>query len=279
LDTLLYKLLSKDKQARIFLIDNTAVLNALEEKYFMSFAASDVFFSAITFCCQLHGIMTNAKRISVKLETSNPSAFLICGADANGSIQAYASDDFRQESYADLSSMIGSDGCLKIIQDNGFGTLFTGIVEIKENSIVNNLAHYFLQSEQTNTIFRYFREIQDAKVLLSRGVLIQALPFADNSMMSQWENRIDSYASLFADPSTLIEDILKTVFSDSDVLDRYAVRFMCTCSKDTILEMLLGLGINDLEWTLNDNRNIEVRCNKCGKRYSFDADEIRCLLL
>lgn len=278
MDTLLYKLLTKDEQARIYLIDNTVLLDALEDKHFSSAAASDVFYTAITFCCHLHGMMTNAKRLSIKLETSGPSAFLSCGADADGSIQGYASDDFRQKNDKDLYSIFGTDGCLKIIQDNGHGTVFTGIVEIRDNSISNSFAHYFAQSEQTKTLFRYFTNIKDEKVLLSRGVLIQALPFADSHLMSGWETHIDSHADMLTGSDASIEDILKTVFSEADVVERYPLRLMCSCSREMILEMLLGLGVNELEWTLNDKQDIEVKCNKCGERYSFGADEIRSLL-
>jgi molecular chaperone Hsp33 len=278
LETIIHKLLSKDKQARIYLIDNTALINELEDNSFLSPVASQVFYTVITFCCLLHGIMTNAKRVSIKLETADPSAFLVCGADASGSIQGYASDDFCQGEYTDLVSMIGSGGCLKIIQDNGIGTIFTGIVEIRNNDISESLDHYFMQSEQTKTIFRYLDEVADSKILLSRGVLIQALPFAETDLMAEWENLIESSKNILSDPNKSVEDLSQTVFSEAEVVERFPVRLLCTCSKEMILDMLLGLGVNELEWTLKDNQDIEVRCNKCGKRYMFGADEIRSLL-
>ncbi len=279
METFLYKLLTKDKQARIYLVDNTFLLNELEAYDFKSDIASDVFYTVMTFCCILRGIMTNAKRITIKLETSDASAFLICGAEANGNIQGYASDVLRENDFADLKSMIGTSGCLKIIRDNGQGTIFTGIVEIQCNNISNNLAHYFTQSEQTKTTFRYFQNIQNAMLSLSRGVLIQALPFAESTLMTEWENRIESDAQAFTDPHISLDKLVETVFSDADVVERFPVRLMCTCSKEMILETLLGLGASDLQWTLKENQNIEVRCNKCGKIYGFDADEIQRLLL
>ncbi len=279
MDTFLYKLLTKDKQARIYLVDNTLLLNALEVHYFNSAVASEVFYTVMTFCCILRGIMTNAKQISIKLETSDSSVFLICGADANGNIQGYASDDFREKEFADLEQMIGNNGFLKIIQDNGRGTTFTGIVEIIDSNISNNLAHYFSQSEQTKATYRYFQNVQNSMVRLSRGVLVQALPFAENSLIDEWDKCIESHANTFADPTNSSEKILETMFYDTDVVEQFPVRLMCTCSKEMILEMLLGLGNSDLEWTLKENQDIEVRCNKCGKSYVFGADEIRSLLM
>lgn len=278
METVLFKLLTKDKQARIYYVDNALLLDSIADKSFKNAFAADIFYTSTTFCCLLHGMMTGAKRVSMKLETSDPSAFLICGADANGSIQGYASDDFRQKDYADLQSMIGTSGCLKVIQDNGQDAIFTGIVELMESNMQRNLAHYFSQSEQTKTIFHYFRDIQNSKVQLSRGVLIQALPFAESSLIPDWENIIGSHAQTFSDPNSSIEDLQQTVFSDADIVERFPIRLMCTCSREMVLEMLLGLGVHDLEWTLNDNQDIEVRCNKCGKRHRFGADEIRSLL-
>lgn len=278
METVLFKLLTKDKQARIYYVDNTLLLDAIDDKSFKNAFTSDIFYTSATFCCFLHGMMTSGNRVSVKLETSDSSAFLICGANANGSIQGYASDDYRQKDYADLQSMIGTSGCLKVIRDNGQGAIFTGIVDLMESSMQNNLAHYFSQSEQTKTTIHYFRDIQNTKVQLSRGVLIQALPFAESSLISDWESRIGSHAQAFAAPNLSTEDMLRTVFSDADIIEQFPIRLMCTCSREMILEMLLGLGVHDLEWTLNDSQDIEVKCNKCGKRYRFGADEIRSLL-
>jgi len=277
-ETFLYKLITKDKQARIYLLDNTLMLKALKNKFFKSDVASDVFYTAVTFCCHLHGMMINAKRVSIKLNTSDPLAFLSCGADADGNIQGYASDNLCEHDYADLAGIVGEDGCLKIIQDNGLGTIFTGIVEIRYNDIADNFAHYFLQSEQTQTVFRYFRNILGTKVSLSRGVMIQALPFAENTLVSGLENRIELHADTFSDPKTSIDIIMQTVFSDAEVLECFPVRIMCTCGSKMILKMLLALGASDLQWTLNDEKAIEVRCDKCGKKYLFNEDDIRSIM-
>jgi molecular chaperone Hsp33 len=109
-------------------------------------------------------------------------------------------------------------------------------------------------------------------------VLIQALPFAETDLMAEWENLIESSKNILSDPNKSVEDLSQTVFSEAEVVERFPVRLLCTCSKEMILDMLLGLGVNELEWTLKDNQDIEVRCNKCGKRYMFGADEIRSLL-
>ncbi len=276
MDTVLYKLLTQDKQARIFFVDNAKIMNQAGAPF--DGVTFNVFSAALTFTCILHGIITNAKRISVKLETSEPSAFMVFGADANGDVQGYVSDELAARQYSSLKEMAGSNGYIKIVYDNGADAVFTGIVEIKEDDVAQNLSRYFLQSEQTESVFRYFCERETSGFCLSRGVLIQALPFADSTLIPQWANRLEKEKAVIADCHIMNGILPEVVFADAAVAEQWPVRLRCSCDRQTVLFMLMGLGVSELEWTINDNQDIEIRCGKCGQRYRFGAEEIQSLI-
>lgn len=267
MDVILYKLLTKDKRARIYFIDNTEMM---KEAGSFGKAAADLR-TLMTFTCILRGLITNAKRVSVKLETSDSLAFLICGADANGDIQGYASDKYTQYK----KTLYGEKSLLKISQDNGADDIFTGVVDIKEGDLTDNLARYFQQSEQTQTVFRYFCEMNESSVPLSRGVLVQALPFAEDTLIKDWRIKLEARKESFVDKNCSVDALMETLFSEAVVVEQQPVRFKCSCDRQMIFEMLMGLGIDDLEWALKSEENIEVRCGKCGKRYDFGVDDIR----
>ncbi len=276
MDAVLYKLLTHDKQARLFLIDNTAMLGGAHAS--LSGAALSIFSSALTFTCLLHGILTNAKRVTVKLESSEPAVYMVFGADANGDIQGFASEELIHRQYDGLKDMLGDNGCIRIVYDNGADAVFTGIVEIKEDDIAENLSRYFMQSEQTETIFRHFFECRALHIQLSRGVLVQALPFADSLLIQGWAERLESESGVINDSRQSVETLIETVFSGASVAEKWPVRLNCSCDRQSVLLMLMGLGASELEWTINEDKAIEVRCGKCGKSYGFGADEIKSLI-
>ena len=275
MDTVLYKLLTHDKQARLFFIDNTVLIGEAQTP--LKGAALRIFNTALTFTCMLHGILTNARRVSVKLESSEPEVYMAFGADANGDVQGFASDELIRRPYSGLKHMLGVGGCIKIIYDNGSDAVFTGIVDVIEDDIAQNLSRYFMQSEQTESYFRH-DSIINVSGFLSRGVLVQALPFADHAMIQDWAKHLEAEQSMLADSEQMIESLLETVFANADVAEKWPVRFKCSCDRQTVLFMLMGLGVSELEWTINENEDVEVRCGKCGLKYSFGADEIRNLI-
>ncbi len=276
MDTVLYKLLTHDKQARIFLIDNTAMVNAAQAS--SEGVVLDVFNTVLTFTSILHGMFTNAKRVSVKLETSDPEGFMLFGADANGNVQGYVSDELISRRYNGLKEMAGDIGCLKIVYDNGADAVFTGIIEIKEDDIAQNLSRYFLQSEQTESIFRYYCAEDGPGIRLSRGILVQALPFAEKPLISKWAARLEKEKSVIAGSLKPAQALPNVFLSEADVTEQWPVRLKCSCDRQSVLFMLMGLGVNELEWTIDENQDIEVKCGKCGERYGFGADEIRNLI-
>ena len=54
--------------------------------------------------------------------------------------------------------------------------------------------------------------------------------------------------------------------------------FRCDCSRERCLGALKALGRDDAEKVIAQNGGrVSVRCECCGRNYSFGADEIRAL--
>ncbi len=274
METVLYKLLTKDKQARLLVIDNTAMIEQAAAS--LNGFAAELFSSLLTFACILHGLLTNAKRITVKLETQDPSSYMVVGADANGDVQGYMSDEMNSGSFNSLKEITADGGCLKIIYDNGADAVVTGVVEITGDNIEDNLSRYYLQSEQTESLYRYFAGNDSSTI--SRGIFVQALPFADKDLMTKWSDRMEECAGVIAQTQTPIEKLIDEVFFGADVTENWPIRYRCSCDRQSVLFMLMGLGTDDLEFTISENNSIEVKCGKCGEKYSFGADEIKQLI-
>ena len=151
------------------------------------------------------------------------------------------------------------------------------------------LEHYMLQSEQLDTTL-----VLAADDKVACGLLIQRLPLEGvgnlaGSLVSQANedeigvnehyNRISILASTLKREELLtldVETILRRLFWEESLtlfeplVGESAPRFSCTCSRERVSKMILGLGIEEAESILAERADIEVGCEFCGLQYRFD---------
>ena len=151
------------------------------------------------------------------------------------------------------------------------------------------LAHYMLQSEQLDTTL-----VLAADDNVAAGLLIQRLPMAgvanlagslasqaneDEIGINEHYNRIAILAATLKREELLtldVETILRRLFWEES-LTRFeplagdtAPRFSCTCSRERVSKMLLGLGADEAQSIIAERGEIEVGCEFCGAHYRFD---------
>ena len=155
------------------------------------------------------------------------------------------------------------------------------------------LEHYMLQSEQLDT-----RLVLAANGEVAAGLLIQRLPLQgagnlagslvsvaneDEIGLNEHYNRIALLASTLKREELLTLDadtILRRLFWEES-LTRFeplvgdaAPRFSCTCSRERVSKMLLGLGKPEAQSILDERGDIEVGCEFCGVQYRFDPVDV-----
>lgn len=158
------------------------------------------------------------------------------------------------------------------------------------NKLSAVLEHYMLQSEQLDTTL-----VLAANETVAAGLLIQRLPMEgagnlagsmvskeneDEIGLNEHYNRIATLASSLKQEELLtldVETILRRLFWEEQ-LTRFeplqgasAPRFSCTCSRERVGKMIVGLGREEAESILGERENIEVVCEFCGAQYQFDA--------
>ncbi len=151
------------------------------------------------------------------------------------------------------------------------------------------LEHYMLQSEQLDTTL-----VLAADDKVAAGLLIQRLPMAGSgnlagSMVSKENedqigldehyNRIAILASSLKREELLtldVETILRRLFWEESIsrfeplVGESAPRFACTCSRERVGRMIVGLGAQEAESIIAERGDIEVACEFCSKQYHFD---------
>ncbi|MBL8279221.1 MAG: Hsp33 family molecular chaperone HslO [Pelomonas sp.] len=150
------------------------------------------------------------------------------------------------------------------------------------------LEHYMLQSEQLDT-----KLVLAANGDMAAGLLIQRLPVEgegnlegrkneDDIGLSDAFNRIAILAGTLTAEELLTLDadtVLRRLFWEEQVtrFEPQQPRFACTCSRERVGQMLLGLGREEVDGVLAERGDVEIGCDFCGRHYRFDAVDVGAL--
>lgn len=168
------------------------------------------------------------------------------------------------------------------------GQAYQGIVPLEGDSISAILENYMLRSEQIDT-----------KIWLScdgnaaAGMLLQKLPETMNQVTRNQEhaehdvdtwNRVGHLASTITDNELLnlpTETLLKRLFNEEDIrlFEASHTAFFCSCSRDSVANMLRMLGNVELSSIIEEQGQIEVNCDFCNTHYKFDKIDAAQLLV
>lgn len=144
------------------------------------------------------------------------------------------------------------------------------------------LEHYMLQSEQLDT-----KLVLAANESVAAGLLIQRLPIEgvgnlqgsadeDDIGLNEDYNRIAILASSLKSQELLELDadtVLHRLFWEEPITRFVPATpsFFCSCSRERVMNMLRGLGEQEVQATLQEQGNIDVGCQFCGAKYVFDS--------
>lgn len=228
--------------------------------------------------------LKGSDRVAMQIACSGPIRGLSVEANAFGEVRGYLKqvpipidkplDDF------DLSRFFGAGllSVTKTLQDAK--QPFTGQVELRYGNIAQDLAHYYLTSEQIHTALNLSIKFdRNGEVTGAGGLFLQAMPHAEDRLTAELEALVLNFPSLGEvftgeqTPETLAQSVFAS-YSPNLLSDR-RVEFMCHCSRERLHSVLTMLPINDLK-DLRDNGPfpIEMRCHNCNTAYAFSREEM-----
>ena len=188
----------------------------------------------------------------------------------------------RSDGKLDVGGAVGKDGFLTVIRDVGLKDAYVGKTELRSGEIAEDLAYYFLQSEQQPSIVYLSVWVDiDTSVLRAGGLIISPMPGASEETLSDIESRlfdIQNYALLLLSKSPA--EAVKTIFAGMDVkeLDTREPRYHCDCSREKLEQVIISLGREEITDMIEKDGQAEIVCRFCNKKYLFDAEALRRLL-
>jgi len=228
--------------------------------------------------------------LTLKVAGDGPLGSLLALADSRGNVRGYVDHPkvelpLKPNGKLDVGGAVGHKGRLAVIRDFGTGEPYSGQVELASGEIAEDLTSYFAHSEQTPTVcaLGVLVDKQDGAALLAGGMLIQALPGADDAALSRLENNVselDSMTTMLAKGLSL-EEICGLALKGFQVekLDEFHVGYACNCSKERFSRVLLTLPEEDLgSLPVNGEGLVETVCQYCNRKYTFTKEEVRTLV-
>lgn len=242
---------------------------------------------ALTGGALMGALLKTGQRVALKFEGNGPLKKIITEADSNGAVRGYVGVPdvcmVREDGKLDVASALGMAGFLTVTKDLGLKEPYKGMVRLYSGEIAEDLALYLTESEQIPSAVALGVFVEsDNSVSAAGGFLVQALPPQEEEMIDKLMDRIGKLP-----PVTQLlregknpEQILDMLFADIpyESLEKRALGFSCSCNREKIERVLISLGREELNKMIEEEKNVEVKCEFCRKDYSFTKIELEKLL-
>lgn len=226
--------------------------------------------------------------VTLRINGGGPLGSVIAVSDGSGNVRGYVQDGsvdlpLNSKGKLDVSGGVGRDGLLSVIRDNGTDMPFTGQIEIVSGEIAEDIAAYYVQSEQIPTVCALGVLVdRDQSVLEAGGFILQLMPDAPEAYIDIIEDRILQMKGITNELQKYgaIEKVIDELMwgFDFEVLENKEICYECKCSREKVEKAFISMGKEELTKFLEDDEPVEATCNFCDNVYRFTNEDIEEIL-
>ena len=225
--------------------------------------------------------------VTLRIKGGGPLGSLTAVSDSRGNVRGYVQNPAvdvprKAKGKLDVGAAVGADGELTVIRDLGLKEPYIGSVQLVGGEIAEDVAAYFVESEQVPTACALGVLIApDQTVQAAGGYLIQLLPGADEAVVSAVERGVSKLGAVSArldsgmEPLGLLREVLGEF--ELEVLETSPIAYRCYCTRDRVSRALISLGTDELDSLIKEQGGAELTCQFCDKVYRFGPEELRAL--
>ena len=267
----LIELLTSDKEIRLYIADTTELLRKSNLKDMRTYFAKQLYKEIFTTCSLLRGFLTEKdQRLNVNIRFKAEGCLVRCDIDGSGNIHCSFSSNLKAFD-GEFIDLIGEGSSLSITRGSWLGGMFTGTVELKSDSIEQCFSDFYSRSEQIETIFRTWTNNG-----IVRGLMIQPLPFYNNDKLNNVIESVDNNKICLSTGEW--SKLQSKAFPYADILEEYTLQTECPCSKEMFFGLLMSVDTDELKESIQMNKDEELECGICGKKYEFNRSDLEAIV-
>ncbi len=227
----------------------------------------------------------NAK-LTLQMSGDGPLGRVIVSANSKGEVKGYAENPqidmpLNEKGKLDVGGAIGK-GTLSVIKDLGLKEPYIGQVAIQTGEVGDDLAYYFMQSEQVPSVVALGVLVdRDFSVKCAGGFIIQVMPECNDESLTVLENSIAGIMSVTEMLSQGMDgaDMIKYAMLgfDTEILEESEVGYVCDCSRERMERAIVSLGKAEIDAIIKEQGQAEIVCSFCNKPYVFNTEELEAM--
>ena len=225
--------------------------------------------------------------LTININGGGPAGTVMATADSEGNVKGcignpYVNLPARPDGKLDVGGAVGKDGFLTVSKDIGLKEPYVGTVQLVSGEIAEDVATYYLKSEQQPTIVYLSVWVDvDTSVLRAGGLIISPLPNATDGILDVVESKlfgIENYALSIMQNTP--KQALEKIFAGMDLKELETIHpaYRCDCSRERLEQVILSLGKDEIQKIIEEDGQAEVVCRFCNKKYQFGREDLQRLL-
>lgn len=240
--------------------------------------------------CSMMGNALKGEGASVTLQIKGggPLGTVLAVSDNEGNVRGTVDHPetdlpLREDGKLDVGAAVGAEGTLTVIRDLHMKEPYVGSVALLGGEIAEDLAAYFVESEQIPTACGLGVLVdRDQSVLAAGGYLIQLMPGAGEDVITKVEGGVLAAGSVTgllqadSDPESLLRRVMPDF--ELEILETAPIEYRCYCSRERMEKALISLGPEEMRSLIDDQREAELTCRFCDSVQHFSREELEALL-
>ena len=226
--------------------------------------------------------------VTLQIKGGGPLGTLLAVSDNQGNVRGTVDDPqvdlpLRPDGKLDVGAAVGQDGTLTVIRDLNMKEPYVGSVGLLGGEIAEDLAAYFVESEQIPTACGLGVLVdRDQSVLAAGGYLIQLLPGAGEDTIAKVEGSLMAAGAVTGllrdDPDP--EAMLRRALSDFDleILEKSPIEYRCYCSRERMERALISLGAEELQSMIDEQGSADITCRFCDNVQHFSREDLEAMV-
>ena len=237
-------------------------------------------------------LKTEKGSVTMQIKGGGPLGTILAVSDYEGNVRGYVQNPNvdiieKYEGKLDVGAAVGGEhvenGTLTIIKDIGMKEPYVGAIGLWSGEIADDLAMYFVESEQIPTVCALGVLLaKDQSVTSAGGYIIQLLPGATEEIIEKIERGVQRVGAVSAafESGMDAEAVLRAVLSgfEVEVLEKRPIEYRCYCDRERVTRALISMGRGEMEALIEEQGEAELTCQFCDAVYHYSKEELEAIL-